>query len=316
MNALPMIAKHNLVTSDLTIHTSEISNTETNLEELLSVERLCKIVEFKGCQNFKISVKQTEKIIGPKINLEVTIDDIYFMLTPRQTHMLIRIFKGFDKVRPNDKLIKNYSDLKPEIQKTNLSTKMSGIVEQDKEWCAEECIFNDNKKSKTCESLISLMSTNSITTSYSNAQINEGSDEKSGEILKFKLQIYKIVGVILHSDILIENASNDIGSSCIYTTQSLTNYFETASRFFQAATIEKADEKLYVPIPNKNYLLIMVSSLLVSGNQKRFCNELILKTTLSATMFDICEILDNKINHLILFDRKKVKLPRRISHST
>ncbi|XP_043863696.1 autophagy-related protein 2 homolog A isoform X5 [Drosophila mojavensis] len=311
MKALPMIAKHNLVTSDLTIHTSEISNTETNIAELLSLGRLCKIVEFKGCQNFKISVKQTEKIIGPKINLEVTIDDIYFMLTPRQTHMLIRIFKGFDKVRPNDKLMQNYSELKPEIHKTHFSKKMSGIVEQDKEWCAEDegykklDYFTDNKKSKKCESLISSTSTNSITTSYSNAQINEGSDEKSGEILKFKLQIYKIVGVILHSDILFENAYSNIGSSCIYTTQSFTNYFETASHFFQTAFIERADEKCYIPIQNKNYLLLMVSSLLVSGDQKRLCNELILKTTLSATMCDICEILDNKINHLIMFDRKK-----------
>lgn len=315
MKALPMIAKHNLITSDLTIYTSEISNTENSILNLVSVGRLCKIVEFKGCQNFNISVKQTEQIIGPKINLEVTIDDIYFMLTPRQIHMLIRIFKGFDKVRPNDKLIKNYSDLKPEIHKAYISKKMSGIVEQDKEWCAEdasykklEYIFNDNKKSKKCESVISSTSTNSITTSYSNAHINEGSDEKSGEILKFKLQIYKIVGVILHSDILLENASNNIGSCCAYTTQSFTNYFETASNFFQTATIEKADEKCYIPIPDKNYLLLMVSSLLVSGNQKRFYNELILKTTLSATMFDFCEILDKKITHLILFDREKVSL--------
>ncbi|XP_023172894.1 uncharacterized protein LOC111600823 isoform X1 [Drosophila hydei] len=311
MISLPMIAKHNLVTYDLTIHTSEITKTETNTADLKSIGRLCKIVEFKGCQNFKISIKQTENIVGPKINLEVTIDDIYFMLTPRQIHMLIRIFKGFDKVRPKDKLIKKYTDSKTEVHNTHFPTKMSGLVEKDKEWCAEdgyrksEYIYNDKKKSKKCESIISSTSTNSLTTSYSNAQRNEEIDEKSGEILKFKLQIYKIVGVFLHTDILFESTSHHIGSSCIYTNQSFATYLETASYFFQTATIEKNEKECHIPIPNNNYLLLMISSLLVSGNQKRFCNELTLKTTLSATMFDFCEILDNTNTHLILFDRKK-----------
>ncbi|XP_064538983.1 autophagy-related protein 2 homolog A, partial [Drosophila montana] len=309
--SLPMIAKHNLVTNELTIYTSEIFDSKSNKAGMVSVGRLCKIVEFKGCQHFKISVKQTENVSGPKINLEVLIGDIYFMLTPRQTHLLIRIFKGFDKVRPKERMKKKYSDLKTDIKNAPFNTKMTGIVEKDKDWCTEADVYRKSqqiypdKMSKKNESVISSTSTNSITTSCSNAQIKQESDEKCGEILKFKLQIFKIVWVILHNDILFENNTNDIQPNCLYTNESFSNYLEIANIFFQATNKEKVVKECYIPIPKNNYLLLIVSSLLVTGNQQRFCNELSLKTTLSATTLDFSEILDKANNHLILFDRKK-----------
>ncbi|XP_030557492.1 autophagy-related protein 2 homolog B isoform X3 [Drosophila novamexicana] len=308
--SLPMIANHNLVTNELTIYTSEIFDSKSNKAGMVSVGQLCKIVEFKGCQNFKISVKQTENVSGPKINLEVLIDDIYFMLTPRQTHLLIRIFKGFDKVRPKERMKQKYSDLTTEIKNAPFNTKMTGIVEKDKDWCTETDVYRKpqhiyhDKMSKKSESVMSSTSTNSITTSCSNAQIKQESDEKCGEILKFKLQIFKIVWVILHNDILFENNTNDIQPNCIYTNESFSNYLEIANIFFQATNRENVVEECYIPIPNNTYLLLIVSSLLVNGNQQRFCNELSLKTTLSATTLDFSEILDNVNNHVILFDRK------------
>ncbi|KAH8385046.1 hypothetical protein KR093_006195 [Drosophila rubida] len=301
---LPMIAKHHLVTTELTIWTSEIYDREIQPMEYSSVERLCKIVEFRGDQNFEISIKQTENIVGPKVNLEIIIDDIYMMLTPRQIHLLICISKAFNKERPQDKILKQYEDLKPEVPK---AMRMAGFVDNDVDWgnSQKNKLHNDFRKTKNCESIFSATSTNSMATSYSNTQINVGNKEQSGEILKFKIQIFKIVAIVLHDEILFESSVNNIATNFIYTLESILNYSKMANDFFPSTRKTHILINCVNPISNTNYIFCMISSLLVNGEQQRFCQELILKTTLSATMVDFSEILDNVEYPLITFDRKK-----------
>ncbi|KAH8417293.1 hypothetical protein KR222_008007 [Zaprionus bogoriensis] len=311
LNSLPMIAKHNLVTNGLTVYTAEIIGKDSYSMELEYIQQLCKIVEFKGCQNFQICVKQTENIVGPKINLEMIIDEIYFMLTPRQIQLLFRISKGFNSTRPQHKLLKQYTDIRSEVNNTLNPSKMTGIIERDGEWCSEdsclqksEYLYSDIKQ-QNCESVASLTSTNSMTTSYSTVQRNLGSVEKSGEILKFRIQIFKIVGTFLQNDVLFENKTKNLDFDCIFCNESFLSYSETADAFFPSTCVEDNLSNSSTRIKNKNYLSFMVSCLLVNGNQQRFCNELTLKTSLSATTVDLSEILENVEYPLITFDRKK-----------
>lgn len=308
LTSLPMIAKHNLVTKGFTIYTAEIDGKEVDSVKLMTIEQLCKIVEFKGRQNFNICVKQTENIVGPKINLEMIIDDIYFMLTPRQIQLLIRISKGFTNTSPKDKLLKQYDDIKSEVHKALHPSKMTGVIDRDGEWGSEvgdlqrSVYMSTDTKHQNCESVLSLTSTNSMTTSYSIAQRNMGPTEKSGEILKFKIQIFKIVGAFLQNDILLENKPKQMFLDYMFNNESYSNYSQIANTFFDENNIHDS----LIRIKNRNYLSFMVSCLLVNGNQQRFCNELTMKTSLSATTVDLSEILENVDYPLITFDRNKV----------
>lgn len=308
LTSLPMIAKHNLVTNGFTIYTAEIDSQEAYSEKLMAIEQLCKIVEFKGRQNFNICVKQTENIVGPKINLEMIIDDIYFMLTPRQIQLLIRISKGFTNTSPKDKLLKQYADIKSDVHNAFHPSKMTGVIERDGEWGSDagdlqkSVYMYSDIKNQNCESVLSLTSTNSMTTSYSIAQKNMGPAEKSGEILKFKIQIFKIVGAFLQNDILLENKPKSMFLEYMFNNESYSNYSEIANTFFD----ENSCHDSLIRIKNINYLSFMVSCLLVNGNQQRFCNELTMKTSLSATTVDLSEILENVEYPLITFDRNKV----------
>lgn len=306
--SLPMIAKHNLVTNGLSIYTTEIDGNDYDSVQMQNIKQLCKIMEFKGRQNFNICVKQTENIVGPKINLEMIIDDIHFMLTPRQIQLLIRISKGFNKTRPQDKLLKQYPVIKAEVHNLQHPSKMTGVIERDGEWCSQlgglqkSVYMYSDIKNQTCESVLSLTSTNSMTTSYTIAQKNIGAAEKSGEILKFKIQIFKIVGAFLQNDVLLENKTKPMCSEYMYNNESFSNYLQISNSFFQNTN---ADESL-IRIQNRNYLSFMVSCLLINGNQQRFCNDLTMKTSLSATTVDLMEILENIEYPLITFDRNMV----------
>ncbi|XP_033148965.1 LOW QUALITY PROTEIN: autophagy-related protein 2 homolog A [Drosophila busckii] len=306
LTSLPMIARHNIVTNDLTIYTSEVIHQNMHYEHFVYSGQLCKIVKFKGCQNFQISVKQTENVIGPKINLEVVIDDICFMLTPRQVHHLVRMTKGFNKECPKVSFNRKYSDINYVLTSAPKNTKMAGIIENNGEWCTDSVMLNKqesmytDKKTKICESVIS-----STSTSFSNSQTNAGVAEKSGEILKFKIQVYKIIGLFLHNDILLPDTSQTTSHNSLFTNESFTNYSITADNFFSSTRNNSCKDSSHLPIKNTNYLLFRVSSIFVNGNQQRFCSELTLKTTSSATMVDISEIINNIEYYLILFDRKK-----------
>ncbi|XP_068148275.1 autophagy-related protein 2 homolog A [Drosophila tropicalis] len=335
-NALPMIAKHNLVIKGLSIHTSETIDYDDDCCPT-RYGQLCKIVEFNGSQNIQISIKQTENIIGPKINLEIILDDIFFMLTPRQIHLFIEFSKGFTKERPKDQLMKKCRTIKPQPQSHQApneypNSKMTGILGQNVEWSSEAHLDDYstystyNKTSamstatsrntygtrggrKMCESIAS--SSNSMLTSCTNAQTEIGYAETSGEILKFKIQISQIYGLALHNDILITTTANIDDYRIIFDPSSYDRYVDIADNYFLSTSSSSAtgqivtDHTKRLPLQNQNYLFVKASPIIINGNQQRYCQELTSKTTLSATMVDLCEVLDNQMDHLILFDRRK-----------
>ncbi|SPP85413.1 autophagy-related protein 2 homolog A [Drosophila guanche] len=320
-NTLPMIAKHNLVIEGLTIHTSEVLDIDRHIHSVsgpMQYEQLCKIVELKGSQNIQINIKQTENIVGPKVNLEIILDDIYFILSPRQIHLLVEISKGFsNNERPKDTLRKTRgksikSTTPPsEYQQHCEPTKMTGILGQNADWSTEpteyssyggheptgasRSVYSRNAQRKMCDSASSMV------TSCSNVPQELGYTEKSGEILKFKIQISQVFGISLHNDILIQNTASIDSYTRVFDSASYQSYAQTAQQFFQQNT----QTSNHLPMENLNYLLVKAAPIIVSGSQQRYFQELTSKTTLSATAVDICEVLDNAIDHLIQFDRQR-----------
>ncbi|KAH8378608.1 hypothetical protein KR009_000261 [Drosophila setifemur] len=312
-NALPMIAKHNLVIEGLSLHTSEVLDTMDHRMEPMRYEQLCKIVELKGAQNIQINIKQTENIAGPKVSLELSLDDIYFMLTPRQIHLLIELSKGFNTGGQQERPKKQGRSLKShtasEFQAQQQPTRMTGILGQNADWStglndpepSEYSGYGNPPRSVYSKSRKMSESTNSMVTSCTNTLPQElGYTEKSGEILKFKVQISKLYGVALHNDILIQNTAN-IDSCCtVFDHVSYVRYSDTARGFFLGTQLEH-----HLPLEQQQYLLLRAAPILVSGSQQRYFQELTSRTTLSATAVDLCEILDGITEHLLLFDRQR-----------
>ncbi|KAH8296286.1 hypothetical protein KR054_004058 [Drosophila jambulina] len=309
-NALPMIAKHNLVIEGLSLHTSEV------LDVFLPTpyEQLCQIVELKGAQNIQINIKQTENIVGPKVSLELSLDDIYFMLTPRQIHLLVELSKGFNSGGQQERPKKGRS-LKSappseyqQQQQQQQPTRMTGILGQNADWSTglpevepSEYSGGFAPRSVYARSRKMSESTNSMLTSCTNTLQQElGYTEKSGEILKFKVQISKLYGVALHNDILVQNTAHIDSCSRVFDQASYQRYSGTASGFFQGALLEN-----HLPLERQHYLLLRAAPIIVSGSQQRYFQELTSRTTLSATAVDLCEVLDDVREHLLLFDRQR-----------
>ncbi|KAH8305578.1 hypothetical protein KR059_001867 [Drosophila kikkawai] len=309
-NALPMIAKHNLVIEGLSLHTSEV------LDVYLPTpyEQLCKIVELKGAQNIQINIKQTENIVGPKVSLELSLDDIYFMLTPRQIHLLVELSKGFNsggqQERPKKGRSLKSAPPSEYQQQQQQPTRMTGILGQNADWSTgltepEPSEYSGGgsfaPRSVYARSRKMSESTNSMLTSCTNTLQQElGYTEKSGEILKFKVQISKLYGVALHNDILIQNTAHIDSCSRVFDQASYQRYSDTASGFFRGALLEH-----HLPLEQQHYLLLRAAPIIVSGSQQRYFQELTSRTTLSATAVDLCEILDEVREHLLLFDRQR-----------
>ncbi|KAH8268782.1 hypothetical protein KR018_006644 [Drosophila ironensis] len=316
-NALPMIAKHNLVIEGLSLHTSEALDVMDHRLEPTHYEQLCKIVELKGAQNIQINVKQTENIVGPKVSLELSLDDIYFMLTPRQIHLLIELSKGFNaggnvgqQERPKKQGRSLKSHAGSEFQAPHQQpTRMTGILGQNADWStglndpepSEYSGYGNVPKSLYARSRKMSESTNSMATSCTNTLQQElGYTEKSGEILKFKVQISKLYGVALHNDILVQNTANIDSWSTVFDHASYERYTETARGFFVGTLLDNN-----LPLAEQQYLLLRAAPILVSGSQQRYFQELTSRTTLSATAVDLCEILDGVTEHLLQFDRAR-----------
>ncbi|XP_002035100.2 autophagy-related protein 2 homolog A [Drosophila sechellia] len=313
-NALPMIAKHNLVIEGLSLHTSEVLDVMDHQFGPTPYEQLCKIVELKGAQNIQINIKQTENIVGPKVSLELSLDDIYFMLTPRQIHLLIEFSKGFNcggqQERPKKgRSLKSAPPSEYQMQSLQQPTRMTGILGQNADWCtgmseadpSEYSAYGNPPRSGYARSRKMSESTNSMVTSCTNTLQQElGYTEKSGEILKFKVQISKIYGIALHQDILIQNTANIDSCSTVFDHASYLRYSDTASGFFLGTVLEN-----HMPLPNQQYLLLRAAPIIVSGSQQRYFQELTSRTTLSATAVDLIEVLDNSVEHLLQFDRQR-----------
>lgn len=313
-NALPMIAKHNLVIEGLSLHTSEVLDVMDHQFGPTPYEQLCKIVELKGAQNIQINIKQTENIVGPKVSLELSLDDIYFMLTPRQIHLLIEFSKGFNcggqQERPKKgKSLKSAPPSEYQMQSLQQPTRMTGILGQNADWCtgmseadpSEYSAYGNPPRSGYARSRKMSESTNSMVTSCTNTLQQElGYTEKSGEILKFKVQISKIYGIALHQDILIQNTANIDSCSTVFDHASYLRYSDTASGFFLGTLLEN-----HIPLQNQQYLLLRAAPIIVSGSQQRYFQELTSRTTLSATAVDLIEVLDNSKEHLLQFDRQR-----------
>ncbi|KAH8349644.1 hypothetical protein KR084_003244 [Drosophila pseudotakahashii] len=314
-NALPMIAKHNLVIEGLSLHTSEVLDVMDHRYGSTPYEQLCKIVELKGAQNIQINIKQTENIVGPKVNLELSLDDIYFMITPRQIHLLIELSKGFNsggggggqQERPKKgRSLKSAAASEYQQQ----PTRMTGILGQNaSDWCtglsepepSEYSGYGGASRSVYSRSRKMSESTNSMLTSCTNTLHQElGYTEKSGEILKFKVQISKIYGVALHQDILIQNTANIDSCSTVFDHASYLRYSDTASGFFLGTMLDN-----HMPLQQQHYLLLRAAPIIVGGSQQRYFQELTSRTTLSATAVDLCEVLDNSMEHLLQFDRQR-----------
>ncbi|XP_017011683.2 autophagy-related protein 2 homolog A [Drosophila takahashii] len=312
-NALPMIAKHNLVIEGLSLHTSEVLDVLDHRFGPTPYEQLCKIVELKGAQNIQINIKQTENIVGPKVNLELSLDDIYFMITPRQIHLLIELSKGFNsggggqQERPKkSRSLKSAAGSEYQQQ----ATRMTGILGQNAtDWCtglsepepSEYSVYGGAPRSVYPRSRKMSESSNSMLTSCTNTLQQElGYTEKSGEILKFKVQISKIYGVALHQDILIQNTANIDSCSTVFDQASYLRYAETASGFFLATLLDN-----HMPLPQQQYLLLRAAPIIVGGSQQRYFQELTSRTTLSATAVDLCEVLGSSMEHLLQFDRQR-----------
>jgi len=251
-NALPMIAKHNLVIEGLSLHTSEVLDVMDHQFGPTRYEQLCKIVELKGAQNIQINIKQTENIAGPKVSLELSLDDIYFMITPRQIHLLIELSKGFNsggqQERPKKgRSLKSAPPSEYQMQNQQQPTRMTGILGQNADWCtgmsdaepSEYSGYGNPPRSAYSRSRKMSESTNSMLTSCTNTLQQElGYTEKSGEILKFKVQISKIYGVALHQDILIQNTANIDSCSTVFDHASYLRYSDTASGFFLGTLLD------------------------------------------------------------------------------
>ncbi|XP_039485228.1 autophagy-related protein 2 homolog A [Drosophila santomea] len=313
-NALPMIAKHNLVIEGLSLHTSEVLDVMDHQYGPTPYEQLCKIVELKGAQNIQINIKQTENIVGPKVSLELSLDDIYFMLTPRQIHLLVEFSKGFNcggqQERPKKgRSLKSAPPSEYQMQSLQQPTRMTGILGQNADWCtgmseadpSEYSAYGNPPRSGYARSRKMSESTNSMVTSCTNTLQQElGYTEKSGEILKFKVQISKIYGIALHQDILIQNTANIDSCSTVFDHASYLLYSDTASGFFLGSLLEN-----HMPLQNQQYLLLRAAPIIVSGSQQRYFQELTSRTTLSATAVDLIEVLDNSMEHLLQFDRQR-----------
>ncbi|XP_017127168.1 autophagy-related protein 2 homolog A [Drosophila elegans] len=316
-NALPMIAKHNLVIEGLSLHTSEVLDVLDHQFGPTPYEQLCKIVELKGAQNIQINIKQTENIVGPKVSLELSLDDIYFMLTPRQIHLLIELSKGFNsggqQERPKKgRSLKSVPPPSEYHMQSQQPTRMTGILGQNADWCTgmSECPepseysgYGGANAPRSAYSRSRKMSesTNSMLTSCTNTLQQElGYTEKSGEILKFKVQISKIYGVALHQDILIQNTANIDSVSTVFDHASYLRYSDTASGFFLGTLLEQQ-----MPLQQQQYLLLRAAPIIVGGSQQRYFQELTSRTTLSATAVDLSEVLGNSVEHLLQFDRQR-----------
>jgi len=313
-NALPMIAKHNLVIEGLSLHTSEVLDVMDHQFGPTRYEQLCKIVELKGAQNIQINIKQTENIAGPKVSLELSLDDIYFMITPRQIHLLIELSKGFNsggqQERPKKgRSLKSAPPSEYQMQNQQQPTRMTGILGQNADWCtgmsdadpSEYSSYGNAPRSAYSRSRKMSESTNSMLTSCTNTLQQElGYTEKSGEILKFKVQISKIYGVALHQDILIQNTANIDSCSTVFDHASYLRYSDTASGFFLGTLLDN-----HMPLQQQQYLLLRAAPIIVGGSQQRYFQELTSRTTLSATAVDLCEVLDNSMEHLLQFDRQR-----------
>ncbi|XP_030386758.1 autophagy-related protein 2 homolog B isoform X3 [Scaptodrosophila lebanonensis] len=322
ISPLPTITKHNLILRGLTILTSEtflVENNEDRKEcnhKTKSITKLSKIVELKGYQNIQINIKQDENIIGPKVNLEVILDEIVVMLTPRQIHLLIEIINGFNNEYPTENIVikDRESDTAQEYSE---STKMSGVITPSKEWGKDKTIsgirsfpiadnikaLSSNKRRLT-DSIISSESAHSTTTSFANANQEKNNLEKSGEILKFKMQIACVMGIILHKDILFSNCQNEYGYQLI-NVESYQNLSRIENNFFMFVNKDNPVQELELPEGNSSYLFFKVSPILLNGNQQRQYHELSSIISVSATMVDVSEILDNNADSLILFSRTK-----------
>lgn len=314
-NALPMIAKHNLVIEGLSLHTSEALDAMGHRYEPTPYEQLCKIVELKGAQNIQINIKQTENIVGPKVSLELSLDDIYFMLTPRQIHLLVELSKGFntgdgqqERPKKQSRSLKSHSGSEFQAQQQQ-PTRMTGILGQNADWStglnepepSEYSGYGNAPRSLYSRSRKMSESNTSMVTSCTNTLQQElGYTEKSGEILKFKVQISKLYGVALHNDILIQNTANIDSWSTVFDHASYVRYSETARGFFMGTVLENE-----LPLADQKYLLLRAAPILVSGSQQRFFQELTSRTTLSATAVDFCEVLDGVKEYLLRFDRQR-----------
>ncbi|XP_039964190.1 autophagy-related protein 2 homolog A [Bactrocera tryoni] len=310
---LPMFAKHNISICGLTVSTEELKTmSESLLYENKDFSQSCAIpiMEIREEIHFRIKMKQSENINGPKIIIESEIGSIYTLITPRQIHLILQLIDAFQ----NDACDKQEADYYEEKQHNdNYSYHKSNETVELGNWIDCETgpsvvnplprINLDKLKdlSRGYSPPSSSISSSTTLTGLSKWQRKTSSLEYSGDILSFSVKVSAFVSIVLLEDVLVETESNNISP---LNKTSEQNMIDFAKEFFDHVH-QLFDKKIdsAALTCGKNHLFISISPITSGGSQHRIKQMILSKINFAAQKIDLYEVLNGEPSELITFDR-------------
>lgn len=312
---LPMFAKHNISVCGLTISTEELktmSESSIYAHTDFPQSSAIPIMEVREAIHFRIKMKQSENINGPKIIIDSDIGSIYTLITPRQIHLILKLIQAFQNDNC-DKQDVEYFEEKPYndnymYQNTNETVKLGNWIDCETGPSVGDPLHRINLDRLKDLSIgysppSSSMSSSTTLTGLSKWQRKTTSLEYSGDILSFSVKISAFVSIILLEDVLVESITNN--QSPLNRT-SEQNMIEFSKQFFDhvhQASKEKIDSVALTC--GKNHLFFSISPINCEGSQHRIKQMILSKINFVAQKIDLYEVLNSKQSELITFDHSE-----------
>lgn len=313
---LPMFAKHNISVCGLTISTEELKTlSESSIYENkdFSHSSAIPIMEIREEINFRIKMKQSENINGPKIIIDSEIGSICTLITPRQIHLILKLIDAFqsdtcDKHPTEYYVEKPYND-NYMYQKNNETIELGNWIDCETGPSVGDPLPRLNldrlkdlsRGYSPPSSSISSISSSTTLTGLSKWQRKTSSLEYSGDILNFSIKISAFVSIILLEDVLVETDTNN--QSPLNKT-SEQNMIDFSKKFFGHVhqLFDKGIDSAALT-SGKNHLFISISPLVCEGSQQRIKQMVLSKIDFAAQKIDLYEVLNGKASELITFAR-------------
>lgn len=325
LNRIPTYTKHNVIFTGAHLYTQELKpgpSLDLNQQDI-------PILKMLGEQHIQIKVKQSEDVTGPKIYFYIELGAICGICSPHQIHMLLEFLEAFTEDISNKKQMNARHS--PEMINANESDAYEGTGggggmlsnNLSNAWVSTDDFPSTNTAAhmqtnthltyrniheRYCESLASSSaSSRSTLTSVSRCQRKPTNLDTSGEISNFVVKIASFVAIVLQEDIVVESASKYCEN--IWNERSLTEQAHVSEKFFNNIQDVEFDRDINESVLcDRNHILLRLHPVVAEGKQNRNKNIIQITTTVCVTQLDLCEILEGKVTHLLLFNQRRNSL--------
>nr|XP_014094904.1 autophagy-related protein 2 homolog A [Bactrocera oleae] len=311
---LPMFAKHNISICGLTLSTEELKTmSESSIyDNNKDYSQSCAIpiMEIRDEIHFRIKMKQSENINGPKIIIDIEIGSIYTLITPRQIHLILKLIDAFQS-DTCDKQEVDYYEEKPYhdnyiYQKSNETVELGNWIDCETGPSVGDPLPRINLDrlkdlSRGYSPPSSSISSSTTLTGLSKWQRKTSSLEYSGDILSYSVKVSAFVSIILLEDVLVETESNNQSPLNKTSEQNMIDFSKEFFDHLHQLYDKKIDSVTLTC--GKNHMFISISPIVCEGSQHRIKQLILSKINFAAQKIDLYEVLNEKPSELIIFDR-------------